>query len=221
MARSVYLRLSAPVMSFGTARVAPERVASSSTPTRSAVLGLVAASLGLRRGQQWPDWLGRAALRVRIDNPGVVRQVTQNVGRRPSAQPYLDRMNRLGAVSKSGLLVSNDNAGGGVSRILRDEVQDATFLVELTVADGHLYELHAALADPVFGTYLGRRYYAPTFPFVLGTADSVLGSAPVKSLDGQSGITTVRVLGAGTVQVAALDQDRWLDWWASHAEQAA
>lgn len=64
----------------------------------------------------------------------------------------------------------------------RTYLADGEFVVRIT-ADGHLDELEDALSSPGFVTYLGRKAFAPEFPFYLGRGSSeAMNNLPVVAI---------------------------------------
>ncbi|MEV0311896.1 type I-E CRISPR-associated protein Cas5/CasD [Nonomuraea fuscirosea] len=134
------MQLAGPLQSWG----ASSRFARRSTeaaPTKSAVVGLLAAAQGRRRTDNVDDL---AALRfaVRIDQPGTVLRDFHT---------------------------AHHFAGGEAMPISeRFYLADAVFLAAVE-GDGALIDgLHQALRAPVFLPYLGRRSCPPARPIALG-----------------------------------------------------
>ncbi|GAB5602361.1 type I-E CRISPR-associated protein Cas5/CasD [Thermus sp. FJN-A] len=137
---TLLLRLQGPLQSWGT-RSRFDRRDTWPYPTKSGVVGLLAAALGRdRRG----DISDLAALRmgVRVDRKGVLKvdyQTAQNV---------------LAADLKAKRDVQS----------WRYFLSDATFLVGLEGEGSLLETLYQALRNPRFPLYLGRRSYVPSPP---------------------------------------------------------
>ena len=118
------------------------------TPTKSGIVGLLCAALGQ------PDRRVAlsAALRmgVRTDKPGTVIEDYHTVqgGRKANGLPRPETM---------------------ITR--RFYLADAAFGVALQGDDPLIRELAAALANPVYVTYLGRLCCIPSSPILLGTDD--------------------------------------------------
>ena len=140
---TLMLRLVGPMQSWGTASRFDERE-TGKEPSKSGVLGLVAAALGIDR-DNWADLEPLCQLRmgVRHDRPGV---------------PKRDYQTALGVITGNGL--AKDPAVTN-----RHYLADAAFLVGLSGDDRTLLErMHAALADPVWPLSLGRKSYVPSEP---------------------------------------------------------
>ena len=135
---TLLLRLAAPLQAWGdeskfeTRRTARE-------PTKSGVVGLLAAALGRRRDQGVED-LNRLRFGVRVDREGQLL-VDFHIAR-SEKQNYVT---------------------------YRHYLSDGIFLVGLESEDeAWLKQLEAALKEPVFPLYLGRRSCPPTLPLALG-----------------------------------------------------
>ena len=137
------LRLVGPMQSWGTTSRFDERD-TGKEPSKSGVLGLVAAALGIDR-ENWADLepLCRLRMGVRHDRPGV---------------PKRDYQTAQGVITGNGL--AKDPAV-----TTRHYLADAAFLVGLSGDDRAVLErIHAALADPMWPLALGRKSYVPSEP---------------------------------------------------------
>lgn len=151
MSRFLLFTLYAPLAACGEIAVGERRMGWS-RPGRSAVLGLVAAALGLRRD----DEAGHAALEagygyaVRVDAPG---------------RPFVDYHTAQVAPQRKGRRFETRRAELGAERLetvlsYREYRSDALYTAALWArpeAPYHLEELAAALAAPHFALYLGRK----------------------------------------------------------------
>ncbi|USR79353.1 type I-E CRISPR-associated protein Cas5/CasD [Arcanobacterium pinnipediorum] len=175
MIESLYIRLSAPIQSWAGPAVSGNIVRTESWPTRSGLLGLLAGALGAERGK-WPDWLNDVEFVVRQDRrPNIVDDFhTIN----PRTESILFRRRHLivqgasAGKAKGKALVFTPDAQGGTSVVNRTYLADGEFLVRIT--SDHIDELENALASPGFATYLGRKAFAPDFPFYLGRGSADL-----------------------------------------------
>lgn len=139
---TLLLRLAAPLQAWG-ADSKFETRKTNREPTKSGVIGLLAAALGLRRDES--EALARLAqLRfgVRVEREGqllVDYHIAKTQDQKTSYVTY------------------------------RHYLQDAVFLAGLESEDEALLrELEAALRHPVYPLYLGRRSCPPTLPLCLG-----------------------------------------------------
>lgn len=137
---TLLLRLSGPMQSWGVQSRFTVRD-TGLEPSKSGVIGLLCAALGRPR---WEGIADLAALRmgVRVDQEGVL------------ARDYHTAQNIL-------------KAGGGLKDTevsTRYYLADARFLVGLEGDAELLSRLHAALRDPVWPLYLGRKAFVPGEP---------------------------------------------------------
>ena len=141
---TVLLRLMGPMQSWGTTSRFDERD-TGKEPSKSGVLGLVAAALGIDR-ENWRDLepLCRLRMGVRHDRPGVPKRDYQTAQR---------------VISADGSKIHD------TAVTTRHYLADAAFLVGLCGEDRALLErIHGALADPVWPLALGRKSYVPSEP---------------------------------------------------------
>lgn len=141
---TLLLRLVGPLQSWGTTSRFDERD-TGKEPSKSGVLGLLAAALGIER-DNWIDLepLCRLRMGVRHDRPGVPKRDYQTAQR---------------VISADGSKVHD------TAVTCRHYLADAAFLVGLCGEDrAHLERVHAALADPVWPLALGRKSYVPSEP---------------------------------------------------------
>ena len=137
---TLLLRLAAPLQSWGSDSKFETRK-TDQEPTKSGVVGLLAAALGLRRD----------------DTEGLARL---------NGLRFAVRADQEGS-----LLVDFHTAKSRDTSYVtyRHYLQDAVFLAGLESGDEALLrELEAALRHPVYPLYLGRRSCPPTLPLCLG-----------------------------------------------------
>lgn len=145
---TLLLRLAGPMQSWGTTSRFDQRD-TGKEPSKSGVVGLLAAALGIDR-EVWNDELKSLAaltMAVRHDRPGVLKRDYQTAGCAAT-----DKMRRAdGSLSDDGVTSQ------------RHYLADAVFLVGLEGADRSLLEVaHAALQNPVWPLALGRKSYVPS-----------------------------------------------------------
>ncbi len=133
---TLLLRLAAPIQSWGIDKF--ERRGTERIPTKSGVIGLVAAALGRRRNDQIED-LNALRFGVRIDKEGKLLKDFHT------------------AKSKKDSYVTE-----------RYYLADAVFLVGLEGKDSLLKDIECALENPGFPLYLGRRSCPPEGQLSLG-----------------------------------------------------
>ncbi len=143
---TLLLRLSAPLQSWGSESLYDSRE-TDSMPTKSGVIGMLAAALGIKRDES-PGELRNLGFGVRIDLQGIKLndfQITE-MGEKLNAN------------------LSN-----------RAYLSDAIFLVGLECADVEfLKKIEDALKHPIYSVFLGRRSCPPTQPLVLGIRNTGL-----------------------------------------------
>ncbi len=137
------LRFAAPLQSWG-ADSKFETRRTNREPTKSAVIGMLAAAIGLRRDQTEELMiLDKLRFGVRADREGKLL-VDFHMAKNPEKRnaDYLT---------------------------YRHYLQDAVFLVGIEGEDAEMLEtLKCALEQPAFPLYLGRRSCPPTLPLLLG-----------------------------------------------------
>lgn len=147
---TLLLRLAAPLQSWGSDSKFETRK-TDREPTKSGVVGLLAAALGLRRD----------------DTEGLARL---------NGLRFAVRADQEGS-----LLVDFHTAKSRDTSYVtyRHYLQDAVFLAGLESGDEALLrELEAALRHPVYPLYLGRRSCPPTLPLCLGIRQEPAGRPP-------------------------------------------
>lgn len=141
---TLLLRLAGPMQSWGITSRFDERD-TGKEPSKSGVLGLLAAALGIDR-EEWRalEPLTRLAMGVRHDRPGV---------------PGRDYQTAQEIISADGSKVHP------TAVTHRDYLADAAFLVGLEGQDPTVLEqADKAMRDPVWPLFLGRKSYVPTEP---------------------------------------------------------
>lgn len=136
---TLVLRLAAPLQSWGvTSRFT--RRATQPYPTKSGVLGLLAAALGRRRTDPLEDLLG-LRFGVRLDQPGHLERDFQT---------------------------AHTADGRPLPLSQRYYLADAVFLAAVEGDHTLVNALHDAVRRPVFPLYLGRRAFPPAGPLTAG-----------------------------------------------------
>ncbi len=141
MNSSLLIPLAGPLQSWSLSGPFRERV-TQRIPTKSGLVGLVAACAGRPRGAL-NQHLERLRFHVRIDREGQRLQDFQTA---------------------QGILRANGKTDDGTALILRDYLEDAAFLACLEGDSTVLSEIHSSLLAPVFVPYLGRRSCLPSLP---------------------------------------------------------
>lgn len=139
---TLLLRLVGPMQSWGTTSRFDQRD-TGKEPSKSGVIGLVAAALGIDR-ENWADLepLTRLSMGVRHDRSGLPKRDYQ------TAQH----------------IISADRSKVHETAVTtRDYLADAAFLVGLADNDGVLLDrIHTALGNPAWPLSLGRKSYVPS-----------------------------------------------------------
>ena len=121
----------------------------SAIPTKSAVIGMLGACLGYPRGDERLSLLSRKLrLAVRVDASGTVMTDYQTV-----QAPTSFIMNAQGSKRPGDTIVTP-----------RQYLQDAAFTVYLHGDEAVLHQCEAALLQPVWVPYLGRKCCVPSVP---------------------------------------------------------
>ncbi|SNR83731.1 CRISPR-associated protein, Cas5e family [Haloechinothrix alba] len=152
----VALRLAGPLQAWGSGSRFVRR-GTETAPTKSGVVGLVAAARGVRRVDPLEELLS-LRFGVRMDQPGRLLRDFQTAQRPEKA--------RDGTVTWKRLPLSH-----------RYYISDAVFLAVLE-GDRTLVEgIDSAVRSPAFPLYLGRRSCPPAGPVALGVFDLDLDAA--------------------------------------------
>lgn len=157
---TLLLRLAAPLQAWGTDDSKFETRKTEREPTKSGVLGMVAAALGYRRDEpEKLKELTKLRMGVRVDREGkLLRDFhTAHEIRTPK---------------------SHKNLASYISD--RYYLSDAVFLVGLEGDDELLESIALALTHPVFPLFLGRRSCPPTLPVLLGIRQNELLDALIQ-----------------------------------------
>jgi len=170
MRSTLLLRLAGPLQSWGISSRYTERD-TGSEPSKSGVIGILAAALGRSRSADLSD-LATLTMGVRVDQEGVPGYDFQSAGAGDDypgiamardSQSVIER--RLREFERGTLL---ESARGKSSISRRHFLQDAVFLVGLEGDDvAFLHHLDAALRAPIFPIGLGRRGYVPSVPVAM------------------------------------------------------
>jgi len=138
------LRLEGILQSWGT-RSRWDTRDTSNLPTKSAVIGLIAGAMGVKRDDISIAQMGKELrMGVRVDSPGLWIEDYQTISG--------EKINADGTKRKSPIVSP------------RRYLQDASFLVALEGEKTIVDKCIAALSDPVWQIYLGRKCCVPTAP---------------------------------------------------------
>lgn len=164
--KSVLLRLEGPLQAWGTQSKLGIR-ATDREPSKSGVLGLIGAALGMERDDDaMLASLRSLELAVRIDRAGLLLRDFHTAG--------------------GGRFRGRDYVVFGASDCIpsaRYYLQDASFVVALSGDDGFVERIGGALQSPRWPLFLGRRACPPSEPvfhsLIQGRAASTVRSAPL------------------------------------------
>ncbi|APU15568.1 type I-E CRISPR-associated protein Cas5/CasD [Actinoalloteichus fjordicus] len=150
------LRLAGPLQSWGE-RSAFDVRDTAAFPTRSGLIGIIAASMGIGRDEPLSA-LSPLSFTIRVDRPGTRTVDYQTVG---------------GGLPPGRKIPTADGKGRppgkGIMQTWREYLADAVFVVAVQGPDDLLAEVGRALARPHWQPYLGRRSCPPSQPFLLRT----------------------------------------------------
>lgn len=145
---TLLLRLAGPLQSWGDSSRFVRRE-TRQEPTKSGVLGLIAAAQGRRRTEPIED-LVRLRFGVRVDQPGQLVRDFQTAQTRE---------------------------GKSMPLSYRYYLADAVFVAAVEGPESVIVGIHEALRQPTFPLYLGRRSCPPAGRLVLGLQDDDLVTA--------------------------------------------
>lgn len=146
---TLLLRLAAPIQAWG-AESKFEIRRTQGYPTKSGVIGMLAAALGYSREESL-DELNALHFGVRIDREGVFLRDYHTAHGKKEKDAYITN---------------------------RFYLADAVFLVGLECSDAaYLARLEMSLKHPAYPLFLGRRSCPPTMPLILGIREADLLTA--------------------------------------------
>lgn len=174
---SVVLRLAGPLQSWGVAS-RHNRRDTTTEPTKSGVVGLLAAALGRRRWHAIDD-LAALRLAVRIDHPGALRRDYHTVSTLDGRPLLSTEVNARGE--------QKPNTAKKTTHVTeRFYLEDAVFVVGVEATRPVAAMLADAVRRPVFPLALGRRACAPTQPLLMPYEDG-----PVWPFDALAAVSAV------------------------------
>ncbi|MBT1164306.1 type I-E CRISPR-associated protein Cas5/CasD [Bifidobacterium felsineum] len=151
------MRLAAPMQSWGASSRFTRRE-TEMMPTKSGVIGMLAAALGIGRDEPLTRFAG-LRFGVRVDQPGTIMSDFHTAEDLKNERP--------GSSKKEMLPLS-----------IRYYLQDAVFLVGIESRDGYELERYrCALARPYYPIFLGRRSCPPDGPIRTWISDKTLENA--------------------------------------------
>lgn len=175
MPKVAVLHLGGPLQSWASYSVIKMRVDTQQKPGDRAIRGLVAAAFGVHRGSDLPEVIKNMSIDVKVNKRGrVIRDYqtisAQDSSKRPGARPHDDDYYlRVGRILAKGASKPTKLVLTSAQVIERTYLADASFIVLLKGrTDAETEEIQAAMQNPVWSPYLGRKAFPPTFPFLLG-----------------------------------------------------
>jgi CRISPR system Cascade subunit CasD len=152
-ANTLFLRLEGPLQAWGDQESKFVIRRTAEAPTKSGVIGMLCAALGVSRPQAAGEWLPKlSALRmgVRIDTPGL---------------RWWD-YHTVGAGMQMRIAEGEGKTKPGAMLTRREYLCDASFLVALQGEPALIADLEAALGKPKWTLYLGRKSCPPSRPML-------------------------------------------------------
>lgn len=171
------IRLSGPLQAWGSSHRLDRYRRTEAFPTKSAVVGLLAAALGRARSDPVEDLVGMR-FGVRVDRPGEVLRDFHTVSSLFDEKGRFDPTN--GRLPKA----EGGYRPAATSTLVTERfyLSDACFVAGMEGEEQLLNELDHSLGHPVFPLFLGRRSCPPDAPLRFGvypgTLLEVLGSIP-------------------------------------------
>ncbi|MHB8202500.1 MAG: type I-E CRISPR-associated protein Cas5/CasD [Desulfomonilaceae bacterium] len=148
-AHTLFLRLEGPLQAWGSNDSKFVIRRTMDAPTKSGVIGMLCAALGVSRSEASEEWLPRLCsliMGVRIDAPGV---------------RWWD-YHTVGAGMRMRIAEAEGKTKPGAMLTRREYLCDASFLVTLQDDDeGLIHELRKAIKKPKWTLYLGRKSCPP------------------------------------------------------------
>jgi CRISPR system Cascade subunit CasD len=166
------LRLAGPLQSWGD-HSQYNRRDTASEPTKSGLVGLLAAAQGRERGARIDD-LAALRLGVRIDQPGSLLRdyhTAADYRGRPLLAAQTDKKGRQKPTSKAKF----------TQQTYRYYLQDAVFLAAFLGPRPLVEDLDQALRAPAFPLALGRRSCPPAGPLTLGVHQATGEADPLRA----------------------------------------
>ena len=161
---TLLLRLSAPLQSWGCESNFSER-RTCREPTKSGIIGLLAAALGRHRDEPIDD-LCKLRIGIRVDREGSILCDLQSG---LEMDDVWNKKSKKWKTEEELIKAKNSKKDKGSYLTNRYYLEDAVFLVGIELEDRDFLEvIRKALLRPAFPLYLGRRSCPPTQPLALG-----------------------------------------------------
>ncbi|MDO4671130.1 MAG: type I-E CRISPR-associated protein Cas5/CasD [Aerococcus sp.] len=148
---TLLLRLAAPMQSYGLASKYEQRM-TESLPTKSAVIGMIAAAFGWSREHDLSELTDYLRFGVRVDHPGQIE-----VDFHTAIRSYYEE-------GKTGITLKRGTRKEDKYITYRYYLHDAKFTVGLEGEEELLKKIRTALMHPYYPLFLGRRSCPPAEP---------------------------------------------------------
>jgi len=153
MSNTLFIQMEGPFQAWGNheSKFVIRRTAEA--PTKSGVIGMLCAALGVSRSHASQEWLPKLSalhMGVRIDAPGV---------------RWWD-YHTVGAEMEMRIAEGEDKTRSGAMLTRREYLCDASFLVALQGEPALIGELESAMKKPQWVLYLGRKCCPPSRPLM-------------------------------------------------------
>lgn len=195
MTTTLALELTGPLQSWGRAARAARRD-TALEPSKSGVVGLLAAALGRRRSSPIDD-LAALRMTVRVDRQGELIEDYQMVGAGYTGDPVWPN---------AGIFTAEGGHSKFVAQTFRGYLADAAFLVLLEGDADLLQRVHGGLNEASFQLALGRRSCPPAQPLAPTRPAAVTPSEALRRYprlrDGDPALRVVRELTAAEAPTA-------------------
>ena len=176
---TLLLRLVGPMQSWGTTSRFDQRD-TGKEPSKSGVIGLLAAAMGIDRNDDWNklEPLARLSMGVRHDRSGVLKRDYQTAGC-AKGDTVIKANGKQTGVDEGGIVFE------------RHYLADAAFLVGLEGDDSVFLKLaHDKLKNPTWPLALGRKSYLPAEPIWI--ADGIKETTLLDTLKAFQWLGTLR-----------------------------
>jgi len=153
MNSTLFLRIEGPLQAWGDQQSKFVIRRTAEAPTKSGILGMLCAALGVSRSEAPKEWLPKlCALRmgVRIDLPGIRWWDYHTVGARMNMR----------------IAEGENKTKPGAMLTRREYLCDASFLVALQGEPELVIKLEEAITNPKWTLYLGRKSCIPSRPLL-------------------------------------------------------
>lgn len=194
--RTLVLKFSGPMQSWSVDSKFSTRSAGR-WPSRSAIIGMLSAALGLERGENL-DRFKTLRIVIRIDSPGEILPDYHSIRK-------WDRSEGVSEPIGNALAVSN-----------RYYFEDAVFMVFLQDEDNVIDDYKNALRQPKYSLFFGRKSCPTTIDLIYGSYDSaiedIIDTVPIQHVNIDEDYTPVIVRDAVDGEVGSIIKDVPIDY---------